>query len=56
MKSCVKKRLDRDASYYFFGPQFFNTRSANIATISGKSENAPKVKAAYDKANRLLSG
>ena len=44
-----------DTAIYFFRPQVFNTRSANIATVSGISKNAPKVEAVYDKANRLLS-
>ena len=45
-----------DTAVYFFRPQVFNTRSANIATVNGISGDAPKVEAVYDKANRLLSG
>ena len=45
-----------DTAIYFFRPQVFNTRSANIATVIGISEDAPKVEAVYDKANLLLSG
>ncbi len=44
-----------DTAIYFFRPQVFNTRSANIATVSGISENAPRVEAVYDKANRIVS-
>lgn len=45
-----------DTAIYFFRPQVFNTRSANIATVSGISKDSPKVEAVYDKANRLSSG
>ena len=45
-----------DTAIYFFRPQVFNTRSANIATVIGISEDAPKLEAVYDKANRPLNG
>jgi predicted amino acid racemase len=45
-----------DTVIYFFRPQVFKTRSANVATLSGIQNGRPQVEAIYDRSsNSMLS-
>ena len=45
-----------DTVIYFFRPQIFKTRSANVATLSGIQAGRPQVEAVYDRSsNSMLS-
>ena len=44
-----------DTVVYFFRPQTFYTRSANIATVSGLKDNNPKIEGIYDRGSRPVS-
>lgn len=44
-----------DTVVYFFRPQIFKTRSANVATVSGVASGSPVVTAIYDRSSNLIS-
>ena len=45
-----------DTVIYFFRPQIFKTRSANVATLSGVQTGVPQVEAIYDRSSNLMLG
>ena len=45
-----------DTVIYFFRPQIFKTRSANVATLSGVQTGIPQVEAIYDRSSNLMLG